>query len=749
MIRLTALKNANDASWVTLKAKADRYVSYTIDAYAASGCAAAHICYDYDGGGWQDALITLSLAYKMTGSTTYSAKTIAILDVMVAAGLAAEQLNSGYPSRNIAMGMAIAYDWCYDQLSPTEKLNYTTLVDTWWTWVQASGYQWVCASGECPTPYGNYFSGHFLGFGLASLAMEGDDANMLTIQAAILNNYNTYVAPAISLTGSSTSFPGPFGNINIPGGLMSGGYPMESYNYGGNTMLRLIQYMKAMQTAGKTDLFTANIPWLKQIAKNTVYEVRPDLWSVTDEGGWSGNFVRIFYYSLPYDVSGLLVGTTEGGWLTFLYNSLVSPPTPALPGSYVQTAWELFLYNQGTTPVDYTATLPTYYFSPGLDEHTIVRTDWTRSAIHTTFNGNTVTAAEDHQSKAAGHISIQRGSDYLLINAGQWAGPTGYMSAPHSVDLANWHLNTLFYWDQGTSCLSQTSSNGQYAGCQMFWGLKNDTTIKHKEGTGYVFQEAPLTNAYLSTNSLTTIRDYVRSFISILDIDFVLDRISAPPTSVRNLEWHTPALDKAPVPGIASAISVNGAVASVTLGSSKLWIDTLLPTSPTVKQVTDVQDYSGSTQMSTQHFEVSDPNASSCSMNCLFLTVLAPTASSAGSMPTTSLITASGYNGALYNDGVTPRVAMFSTDGTSHNSITYTASYSTGLTGRHVITDLAPGTYEVTKDGAAIYSGLIVGNDGSLSFITAGGATYAITQTSGPPAANAPPPPTGLGGTMR
>jgi hypothetical protein len=77
------------------------------------------------------------------------------------------------------------------------------------------------------------------------------------------------------------------------------------------------------------------------------------------------------------------------------------------------------------------------------------------------------------------------------------------------------------------------------------------------------------------------------------------------------------------------------------------------------------------------------------------------------------------------------------------------ATISDGLTGRHVIADSAPGTYNVTMDGTSIYSGLILSSDGSLSFPTMGGTNYATTQTSVSPAAKPLQPPTGLGGTAR
>jgi hypothetical protein len=733
--RLTVLKNANDISWVTLKAHADAYAAETVAPYRT--CPGGQICYDYEGGGWWDAVSDLALAYQMTGSTTYSDKVRQILDAFVKAGSAPCTVDSYYPSRFAVLALGIGYDWVYPTLTSTQKTNYTALLDSCWTLVQANGYKWDRTANPS-NGYSNYFGGHLLGYGVAALAVEGDDLNSAVMQSAINAEFNNFVANIFTTVNGN------------PGGF-AGGYAVEGYNYGGSHFIRLFQYMKAMTTAGKTDLFNNDIAWLKLVAKNTIYERRPDNFSIFSEGGWNGSWVGIFYYNLPWDLSGMLNGTTEGGWMKQLYSTFTrTPPADSVPPSlYTPSDFELFFYNQGQSAIDYTATQPTYYFSSG-DNHTFVRTDWTTSAVYSVFHGGTIGPGDwpeyaDHAPRAAGNLFIQRGADQLLINAGQWAGNDGVegSGSPSSIDIANVHLNTMSYWDQGTNCLNQTTYNG----CQGYWAQPN--TVKHNEGTGFAFQEAPLENAYYNSTHAKTLSSYTRSWVNINDISFVFDRITAPLTSVRLLEWHTPALTSASPAGIARALSLSGGLATATVGSSKLWIDTLIPSSPTINEVTDTVGNGDGKLMTTQRFEVADPNASSCSTNCLFLTVLAPTASSVSAMPTTTLITTNKYKGGFYNDGTLPRIALFSADGTAQTSVTYTALYSSALTGRHVIADLAPGTYNVTKDGTTLYSGLTVGTDGSLSFTTTGGTTYAITQIGGPPAATPLQPPTGLGGTAR
>lgn len=726
LTRLTALKNANDATWVAMKADADTYAADTVDAWSESSCGGSnHICYTYRGTGWYEAILPLALAYQMTGSTTYSNQVKAILNAFVAAAPnGCSTTDQGYYARYSIVALAIGYDWIYPTLSAGDKTNYTGLLDTCWTNIQNGndGYEWT-NSPYFGAAFGNFFGGEIEGFGLAALAVEGDDTNSATMQAQVLSNFNSVIVPALQ------------------SGRYQGGFAVQGYNYGGPNFFRIAGYMRAMKTAGKTDLYTTYLSWLKAISKHTIFAMRPDLWAVNDEGDWPNSITRVFYHSISVEMAGILTGTAEGGELLFLTTHLGTPPdsisTTTQPvGAY---NWELFLYNTGQSSVDYTASLPTYYFSPG-DNHTFYRSDWTTSAIYTQYNGGAVGGSNgdtDHMQLGSGNVEIQRGADYLLVDTVDWTGADGVTGSPTSGgDLSSWMVNTLAYDDQNTECRTET----RFHGCQNGLGQASTmalytNSVVHNEGTGWAFQESDLLPGYSGkTTPATTITNYHRSFVNIGGISFVFDRITAPSTSGRTLYWHMPNLSSATPPGNASATSLVGALGTVTVGASKLWIDTLLPTSPTITQAQDVQFWTSSTHIGTQNLNVVDPAAGSCSTNCLFLTVLAPTASGA-SAPTFTLLTPTNYKGALYNDGVAPAVAIFSLDGTAHTSVTYTASYSAGLTGRHVVTDLTPGNgYAVIRDGTTLSSGLTVASDGSLSFTATGGTNFTVTQNGSSPA---------------
>src|SRR3954453_22013170 len=68
--RLMAKKNANDPSWLALKARADSLAAYRIHPYkfdTSSDAPENTIYYTYQGEGWIDAVMPLAFAYQMTG----------------------------------------------------------------------------------------------------------------------------------------------------------------------------------------------------------------------------------------------------------------------------------------------------------------------------------------------------------------------------------------------------------------------------------------------------------------------------------------------------------------------------------------------------------------------------------------------------------------------------------------------------------------------------------------------------------
>ncbi len=422
------------------------------------------------------------------------------------------------------------------------------------------------------------------------------------------------------------------------------------------------------------------------------------------------------------------------------------------------------------------------------------------------------------------------------------------------------------YGSQGFMyCAANYAVLSFYAGCQNAKIKTPVAPLAHIETATYAYVKLNLTAAYgnNSYSLASPLSKYHRSWVSSGDVSVVYDNVIAltPSGGHRSLFWHLPT---------AATTSAAGAVVSSTTGTSKLWINTLLPASPVTHFEQDYASYSGRTLNTTgvtapgdsvlnianatiqhatsaatatggtaltfpkgysdvvagmavtgsgiasgttiasilsydpktvklskaltgtvasgdtisfnpiapgmvvagtgipdgttilsttettatmsaaatgsgvasgqplnflppggggkklyaQRLVVDDPNAPTTA-STPFLTVLSTTPAAAA-QPVTTLINATNYVGALYDDGAAPRVVLFSSDGAARTGVTYTTAY-TGA-GKHILLDLAQGVYFVTQGGTPIAAGLTVGSDGSLAFTATNGGTFAIAQ---------------------
>jgi hypothetical protein len=443
-------------------------------------------------------------------------------------------------------------------------------------------------------------------------------------------------------------------------------------------------------------------------ANNLLYNLKPNLWQSTDEGDFPGTYTGVMPGNLPLILAYELSGSTPSGWMQWMLNSFVPPPDGGI-SIQAPTSFDRLLYIDSTRPaISYNAQ-PLLYSSPG-DNHFYGRSDWTTGAVWSSFLGNTIHWG-DHQTRAAGHIAIQRGNDYLLVSNAQWKGSDGISGNPQIDDNESWRTNTLYFSDGGSL------TTGTYGGGQGFWGTTG--VVASKVGSNYVYAKANLVEAYPNGNHYpyngsNTLTTFVRSYVFLGDKYWVVwDRAqSASSSYTMKRFWH---FNKNGQP------TLNQNTLTSTVGSSSLFVTTLLPASAMISVIGDGVSGMTDTNVSTYRAEVSNPSAST-SLNAL--TVI-DADSSSSSQPTTTIVSVTGGNmvGAQIADA-TPRVMLFSTDGTAQTSASYSTSYSG--TGQHVIADLAPGNYTVILNGSQI-SSQTVGVDGTLSFSSASGALQ-VTQ---------------------
>lgn len=519
---------ATDATWVAFKAHADALVGLSVAPYDPSACPSNAICYGYEGtgpNGWYDALTTLGLAYQLTRDTRYSAKALQVIDAMNAAGVTPETVDSGYPSRSVAAGLASAFDACYDQLGATRKAATIATLNAYYDWAKANAFDF----GPASSATGNYFGGHLLGFGLAGLATAGDNSRASEITTYVRSLYDAIVAPAFAT------------------GVLQSGYPLEGYVYGTNHFVRLLQYMVAVKAATGEDLVGPNAA---KIAHSLLYSLKPNRWQFPDEADYAGNYTGIMDPTLIAMLPTLMpAGAPDAGYAQWEYQHLA--PNPA---GISADPTALFQWYDPTLPaVDYRVPLSKSWYSPG-DEHLFARSDWTDSAAW--FSMRALNAAPaGHQLRGAGNVEVQRGNDYLVVNAGQWKGPQGWGGDPQAFDDSACRANTLTY---------QTSWSATYCGGQGWWGA--NATIAHSETPTYAYLIADLTSPY--TNTIATgLKNFTRAFVSLQDGNAVVCDHIEPGAVIdaHKLVWHL---------NQQSAPVVNGNTVTATVGASTLQLVT-------------------------------------------------------------------------------------------------------------------------------------------------------------------------------
>jgi hypothetical protein len=707
LAELKGRANNRNNDWPALKSKADSYLHMDVPPFARSG--GTGITYTYQGGGWLDAIEHLGLMYQITGDARYARKVIEILnvinDVTKSGSVEPLSLDAGYPSRTVALGAALAYDWTFDQLTPEIKADTYASINAWFDWYKKSAYQNTCSG------YSNYFGGHVLGFGIAGLATAGENPRGQEIATYIRNVFDVQMRYAF----------GPEGTFQCSGyteatGGFAGGYPVESFNYGPPHFERLLQYTWAVQTATGEDIGS---DYAKRIARNLLYNLKPDRWRSTDEGNFPGDTAQIMPRGLPLSLTLFLQGTKEGQWMQYYYNHMVNPP--GVTGAYfLPSPFFGFLYGDRMRPaLDYRTTEPTYFLSPG-DNHVYTRFDWTDNAVWASFAaGGKVFAG--HEANKAGHISIQRGRDYLLVNSGQWKGLNGYSGNPQSFDLASWRSNTLFFNDLGDYLPTSEGAIGGQAG----WG---PSRIQSELTPDFVYAKSDLSDNYARSNDQRSpkrsLHSYQRTFVQIGGNKFVLiDRVSvAKPTYVKEVCFHLNPMDGKP--------TISGDVVRTKVGASALFIKTLLPAKPVIEVVGDPVSNTDAHRI-TYREQVADSNAST---ELLALHVLMATGSSIAEMPDTRLLASAdaSMEGAFMQEGNASFVVMFSSSGQAQKGISYTAVFAGE--GAHLLTDLVPGAYQVCRDGAVLLAEQRASGQGVLFFRSPGGGVFSVVapgQTCG------------------
>jgi len=675
--RLLAKKNANDPSWLALKARADTLATYTINPYEFATnyeSPDGTIFYTYQGEGWLAATLPLAFAYQMTGDTAYSNKLIELAQEMIRAqsdpnnnppnGLPPIQLDSYYASRNVASTLAFIYDYCYDQLGDPLKADMVTLMNQYFDDVSANGYQAVL-----PYSYGadgNYFGGHLYAIALMGYASSGDNARAQEMIEWARNRFDGTPAPSLVAPAETSPawrtqvFDGgeqPAVALDnngpaITGNPFKGGFDFQGWSYGSEEFGRMIDYMLTVRSATGEDLLSAHAGWFPQILRAEKQALFPNGFMIDPTGDWGGYQGAVVSLGLPKRLAFVLAGTPDGpGAQHFAEAEIAASTIPDVDVFPIEEWTDFFFSDSSRTST--ALTLPPYYtgFAPnypqgapspggtnGAIPYFIMRSDSSPNATWASVQMGSQWW-DDHQHFSAGHVVVARGSDYLLVSAGDWKSATDVNGNPihggpgilgPSLEYQESSLsNTLYFDDFGDfQSVNEIASGGQFA-------VGIDQVVADELNQDFSYVRSDLSTAYdrYGDPSDTPNRElefFYRNFVYLRgpNVFVVYDQVQAKPSANargdyrKHIRWHTPAT---PV--------ISGRMAQLDYGQSRLFLDAVLPvnanlavvdelTNPDTCEPSDIGCVPfGVSNAGTFRIEVRDP------LNPLFvpfLTVLQP-----------------------------------------------------------------------------------------------------------------------------
>jgi hypothetical protein len=617
--RLLAKKNANDPSWVALKARADTLATYSIYPYKFATWETTPpntINYGYDGESWLEAAQPLAFAYQMTGDTKYSNKLIELAQELIRAqhdpdnnppnGFTPLQLNNYYPSRTASVALAFIYDYCYDQLSASLKTQMVALMNEYFNDFKVNGYQ---AQNFSEGADGNFFGGHLLAAAMMGYASFGDNPNAQhMIDWARIRFDGT---PAATVPASETPFAtrmqtfeggqrpaaaldylGP----DITGNPFKGGFDFQAWSYGSEEYCRMIDYMLTVNSATGEDLIAAHPTWFPQILRAEKHALFPNRFLIDPTGDWGGNQGAVISRGLPARLAFVLAGAADGpGAQHFAYSEIAGSTIPDVT-VFDAPEWADFYFTDLTRPSTELTLSPFYTgFGPnypqgatspggtnGAIPYFIMRSDWGTTATWASVQMGSQWW-DDHQHYHAGHIVLARGGDHLLIASSDWKGPAG---GPGVLGGSNQALqsalaNTLYFDDFGEH--QRTDDRG--SGGQSAVGVDHVVADELTQDFSYV--RSDLSSAYNRYGDPTQepgrrLEYFYRNFVYLRapNVFVVFDQVKAKTSTnplgpyKKHLRWHMP-----------NRPTIAGRVAQLDQGQSRLFIDTVLPANANLKIV--------------------------------------------------------------------------------------------------------------------------------------------------------------------
>ncbi len=552
----------------------------------------------------------------------------------------------GYPARVFMVGLAYGYDllWDHPNFPAHLKKSYYTLLNQELDWYAANAY---CAN--CPT--NNYYTrGYLLPALYTALATADENPRAQELKALAKTLILATQAALKNLEGGST----------------------QDGQYAGGSAADILGTFVLWRDLCGEDLITS-LAWFNNLIPTTIHQVKPDQNTFYDGGDWS---------TLPASIS--------------TPKSIAQVFINLFPDHVMSSYARQFLVNLGESVVgpvkDYKRDFSVSYLAQTTGP-LIARSDWDANAVWWSLAATTI--FDSHQHRDQGHITLNRGTDYLIVNSGGYG----------LTETLPYH-NTLGFDDGGV--------NSVYPPGQGYWAAAGSVGIqKFDDESDYTYAEADFTATYKAahTNMGNSVVRARRSTVYLRpEILIVHDQALTATANVKkifNINFGGPPVQ-------------NGNKFVIDKGSSRLFMSSLVPANPmpVLANIT----YDG---ISATNYQVSSTGTVADS----FLHVFQATALSQANMSTHQYIKSLDGNaeGAELSVNGKSWVVLFAIQADQLQS---PVSYVTSYLGAHrdVISDLQPlRDYRVeVKVGGVTTSSFVkkATDSGAISF------SYTISESA-------------------
>jgi hypothetical protein len=476
-----------------------------------------------------------AMKYVLTGNTTNARVAINwalnAINTMPTSGLTCDQCR-WYGEESI-----IAFDWCYDQMTATERSTFTTKMNQVVTAFNATSW------GN-NNPESNYFWGYqrlSLMWGIASYWEN-------------TTNATTFVNNALQTKWDGIFIP--YSN-RAPGGI-----PAEGVDYGYTVETYPVVPFETMKVYGR-DMY-AETDYFKRSIFNNIYSMLPGL--TYDNPGRSTPGKSWFPFGDSGDFLGAQDPILRSGAKDFMKSAAIrwnSIKIGQYSRKWLSTLNASFpkLYDAidpGGSEADFSS-LPLDYFSTGDVGHAFMRTQWGQQAsiVHLQLASPAVIG---HEHFDTGNWQIWRNQRFLSRESPGRGTGSGYSYVGYNnvgrVDAeASVNHNVLLFGGQGHASGSDIPST-----------VGNAQVLRMETAPTYFYSVVDVTPSYLNSNkdnpawSNNNISHAEREFIFIRPLEalFIFDRTESISTANTTKTFLAHFQNQPTLDGTQAYLSVNG-----------------------------------------------------------------------------------------------------------------------------------------------------------------------------------------------